>query len=44
VGDRVLIRSLGIFGTAIRVNGGAIFVETLKEKARPCWELELERR
>ena len=44
VGNRVLIRSLGIFGTAIRVNGGVTFVETPKERARPCWEIEIEKR
>ena len=44
VGDRVFVRALKTFGTVIRVNGGVTFVETEKEKVRPCWELELEKR
>jgi hypothetical protein len=44
VGDQVFVKGLKTLGTVIRVNGGITYVETEKEKVRPCWELELEKR
>jgi len=44
VGDNVFLNGLGITGTVVRVNAGVTYVETEKEKARPCWPIELTKR